>query len=108
MSIETAADRAVFVAAADFGALATYTAAGGGVVSGIAGIFSRPSIEIAIGGLGSLDAKPTFFCTEADLPAAAAGGDVDTLLVAGEGTFKVTALKPDGTGMVLIVLGRSV
>ena len=107
MPIETAADRAVFVAADDFGALATYTPAGGVAVPGIAGIFSRPSIEVALDTVTALDAKPTYFCRSADLPDAAAGDAGDALAIEGAGSFEVISLKPDGSGMTLIVLGKA-
>lgn len=105
MPIESAADRAVFVSAADFGALASYTPAAGGGSTAVAGIFDRPTIVVALNEAASLDAGPTFLCRQGDLPAGARGDAGDQLTVAGVGGFAVLSLEPDGQGMALLRLG---
>lgn len=101
--IETAADRAALVSDEDFGTLGTYQAEGGGSAL-LAGIFDRPTIEISLGDAQSIDAKPTFYCASADVPSGATG-EGDTLQI-GDTLYKVFALKPDGTGMTRIHLGK--
>ncbi|WP_146101308.1 hypothetical protein [Bradyrhizobium sp. AC87j1] len=108
MPIESAADRAVFVSAADFGALATYAPAAGGGSTAVAGIFDRPTIDAALNEAASLDARPTFLCQQADLPGAADSDAGDQLTVAGVGAFEVLSIEPDGQGMVLLRLGALV
>lgn len=102
--IETAADRAALVSDEDFGTLGTYQVTGGGASALLAGIFDRPTLEISLGDAASIDAKPTFYCASADIPPAAAG-EGDTLQI-GDTLYKVFALKPDGTGMTRIHLGK--
>lgn len=103
MPVESAADRAQFVNANDFGIVASYTPVGGPAVS-VTGIFNRPHLSIAMGDAATSDAQPTFYCRGADLPADASGGGRDLMLIAGE-TFQVVSLQPDGTGMTLLALG---
>ncbi|MEY9110399.1 hypothetical protein ABH999_006595 [Bradyrhizobium yuanmingense] len=105
MPIETAADRAVFLNADEFGAEGVYTPAGGLASDPFAGIFDRPSIGTELNQVAAIDARPTFLCRAADLPAAANGDAGDRLAVAGEGGFEVVAIEPDGQGMVLLRLG---
>ena len=108
MPIETAADRAVFLNADEFGASAVYTpAAGGGASDPIAGQFDDPSRASSLGAIGAIDAVPTFFCQVADLPGAAVGDAGDVLAIAGGYTWQVTAIEPDGTGMALLRLAAA-
>ncbi|WP_440640274.1 head-tail joining protein [Bradyrhizobium sp. PUT101] len=107
MPIETAADLAVFLNADEFGAEGVYTPAGGVASNPFAGIFDRPSISTELNQVASIDARPTFFCREVDLPAAADGDAGDRLAVAGVGSFEVVAIEPDGQGMALLRLGAS-
>jgi len=108
MPIETTIDRAVFVNADEFGAVAVYTPAGGAASDPISGIFDDPAISVSFNEAASLDARPTFFCADA-LPDAAETGAEDTLAVtvAGvvKGPFVVVSILPDGQGMVLLSLG---
>lgn len=106
MPIESAADRAVFVNADEFGTTAVYTPAGGAASDPIAGQFDDPSRSAAVSDvLATIDARPTFFCAVSALPDAADGDTGDQLDVAGGGSFEVTSIEPDGTGMVLLRLG---
>jgi len=111
MTVESLADRLTFLSPADFGAIATYTPAGGPAVPGIAGIFNRPHVDTSVSvspfDVTTSDARPTFLCRTADLPPAARGGEEagDTLTVGTE-TYRVIDLQPDGTGMTVVKLGR--
>lgn len=107
MAVESAADRAVFVSTDDFGASAVYTPAGGAASDAIAGIFDRPSMAVEMTEAASIDARPTFWCREADLPDGAEGDAGDELVVTGESTFTVWSIEPDGQGFVLLRLGAS-
>ena len=105
MPVESAADRLAFLSPDEFGDEASYMPAGGAATAGIAGIFDNPSLSIATGdGAAVIDARPTFYCRSADLPAEAQGGGVgDTLLVRGV-AYGVANIEPDGTGFALIAL----
>lgn len=105
MPIETAADRLAFLSTDEFGAEGSYAPAAGGGSTTIAGIFDRPSISTDLNQAASLDARPTFYCREADLPGVADGDAGDQLTVAGEGAFEVVSIEPDGQGMALLRLG---
>lgn len=105
MPIETDADRAVFVNPDEFGAIAIYTPAGGSASPPFNGRFDDPSVGVDLNDAMTVDSRPTLFCRESDLPAGAAGDAGDALAIAGEGTFSVVSLEPDGTGMVLLRLG---
>lgn len=104
MPVETDADRAAFLSADEFGAEAIYTPEGGAASNPIPGIFDRPSIGVGINDVGAVDARPTFCCRAAALPAGADADAEDRLDVTGDGTFKVFSIEPDGTGMVLLRL----
>lgn len=105
MPVETDADRLVFVDPDDFGVVVTYTPAGGGGASFNA-LFNRPSIDFAVGEVAAVDRDPWLTCRSSDVPAGARGGDVgDTVTVASE-TWRVVAIKPDGSGMTRIDLGK--
>ncbi|WBL75601.1 hypothetical protein I3J27_21450 [Bradyrhizobium xenonodulans] len=108
MSIESAADRAVFLNADEFGAEGIYTRAAGAASDPFSGIFDRPSISTDLNQVASIDARPTFFCRMADLPGAADGDAGDQLAVTGEGAFEVVSIEPDGQGMALLRLGALV
>lgn len=107
MPVESAADRAVFLSADEFGATAVYTPFGGAASPAFAGLFDDPSRAAAsLGGLVStVDARPSFFCAEVDLPDGASGDASDQLAIDGAGAFEVTSIEPDGAGMVLLRLG---
>jgi hypothetical protein len=104
MPIESDADRAIFTNADEFGALAIYTPAGEAASDPFTGQFDDPSRSASIGSIGALDTTPTFYCQAASVPSSANGDAGDVLAIGGD-TFLVTALEPDGTGMVLLRLG---
>jgi hypothetical protein len=107
MAVETAADRAVFLAADDFGVEAVYTPAGGAAGPTFCGLFDAPTISVAVGDEAeTLDARATFFCRAADLPEGAEGGAGDTITL-GDATYEVAAIEPDGQGMTLLRLARA-
>ncbi len=112
MPIETAADRLAFLSVDEFGAEGSYAPSGGGGSPVIAGIFDRPSISADLNQVATIDARPTFCCRAADLPAAADGDAGDQLGVTAEGvfvgTFEVVSIEPDGQGMALLRLGALV
>lgn len=106
MTIESDADRNVFVATDDFGVIGTYVAANGGS-SDVVGVFDRPHMAAFAGTISTSDWRPTFLVISSDLPGGAAGGDAgDTITLDGV-TYAVAALEPDGTGMTLVILGRN-
>jgi hypothetical protein len=110
--VESAADRAVFVSADDFGVVASYTRAGGGAVD-VPGIFDDPTLMVSLGERAmSQDSRPTLLCRQADLPVGAAEGSVDTVAithpVSGVAlTFRVATIEPDGQGMALLALAAA-
>lgn len=107
MAVESASDRAVFVNSDDFGASAVYTPAGGAASDPFNGVFDRPSMAVEMNEASTIDARPTFWCREDDLPNDAEGDDGDTLAVSGEGTFTVFSIETDGQGFALLRLGAS-
>lgn len=105
MPVETDDDRLVFVDPDDFGVAVTYMPAAGGGATFNA-LFGRPSIDFALGEIVAVDRDPWLTCRSSDVPSAASGGDVgDTVTIAGE-TWRVVAIKPDGSGMTRIDLGK--
>lgn len=109
MPTETAADRAAFVNADEFGAVAIYTLFGGAAVPLAGGIFDDPHLSVVLGEAATDDSRPTFTLPTADLPPDAApdAGDTIEVEVEGEGgvTYKVVGFEPDGTGFTRLVLG---
>lgn len=105
MAVESAADRAAFVSTDEFGTSAVYTPAGGAASDPIAGIFDRPSTSTVFNDAVTLDTRPTFLCPDSLLPGDAETGAGDQIAVDGEGTFEVSSIEPDGTGMALLLLG---
>lgn len=103
MSIETAADRSVFLDPSEFGDEAIYALAGGGGAT-ITGIFDGPTVAAGQGDVLALDVRPTFLCRESDVPAGADAEAEDALSVRGM-EFIVFAIEPDGQGMALLRLG---
>lgn len=102
MSIESDADRLVFVSASDFGVAATYTAVSGGAARAVAGIFDNDYLEIEGQGEASASSlQPRFVCRTSDLTNGGREGDV---LVIAAATYKVTVPRPDGTGMTTLWL----
>lgn len=98
MSVETAADRAHFLA--DFGVSVVYDAAGGPET--ITGILD--AAFVAAGEIGSTSIathEATLTVRAEDLPDGAAPGD--TAMVDGT-AYRVREIQPDGTGMAFVLL----
>lgn len=92
--IETASDRAVFVA--DFGTSASW---GGGTV---VGIFHNGTVAVdQFEGPGVLNRRATLSLPEAQLPSGAGEGDAVTI---GAVSYVVKSVEPDGTGWCLVRL----
>lgn len=77
----------------DFGTAATIGAAT------VTGIFDIPTAEA----FGMLGTGPTFTCAASDVAGVAAGQAVTINSVG----YTVTAVKPDGTGLTVLVLDKS-
>ena len=103
MTVETDADRAAFVDVDDFGVAATYTPAGGTALV-IHGIFDA-EYNAALGDIQALVAtdQPQFLCRTSDVAAARHG---DALAIGGA-SYVVVEVRPDGTGMTVLVLNES-
>lgn len=105
MPVESAADRASFLAAAEFGVSATYTPVGAGAVA-LTGIFDNDWLDLDVEGeVGVASRSPRFLCATADLTAAGGTTPDATLVVAGV-TYKIRVVKPDGTGMTELKLEK--
>ncbi len=107
MAIESAADRAVFLDADDFGISATYTPVVGSAVS-VEGIFDSGYEEVSLP--GSIDvslslSRSRLVVRTADLPSAAADGDAVTISGA---NYTVKVLSADGEGMTELIMVKEV
>lgn len=103
MPVESAADRAAFVNADEFGTSAVYRPADADAVT-LNGVFDEPT-EQRFDGPGINVGVPTFLVRTADLPEEAAPGDhtADRITI-GARTFAPREQAPDGTGMTLLTL----
>lgn len=102
MTVESAADRAAFLA--DFGVTVTWTR--GAAPSTLTAIFDRPAILVDAGEQTLIDRDASLICREADLPSGADAGD--PIAVAGEvGSFLCQAIRPDGQGMAMVDLRKA-
>jgi hypothetical protein len=101
MGVESAADRRAFFATAEFGSTAAYRAGGTATRVDVDGIFDNGYAGPQLGGLVAEAREITFRCAADDLPAAQQG---DTLTIAGV-VYRVQSARPDGTGLLLLVLG---
>lgn len=101
MPVESAADRAAFVSADDFGVAATWVSAGGSAT--VNGIFDAEYqlLTTALLDEGQEGATPVLHCRTADIPADAAHGDTVTI---DSTDYTAVEFKPDGTGMSLVRL----
>lgn len=101
MPIESADDRAAFIV--DFGVTVTWAGAGGTFL----GIFDRPSIMVeGLSEMTVIDRDASLLCLEADLPDGA--GEGDSIAVDGESqAYRCQALRPDGTGFVIVDLKKA-
>ena len=97
MAVESAADRAIFLSANDFGVSATI---GGSTVSGI---FDNDFVEVDTGGgVPFAMQQPRFLCRTADVSSAAEG----TAATISGVSYKVAVREDDGTGMTVLVLEK--
>ncbi|ODN69550.1 head-tail joining protein [Methylobrevis pamukkalensis] len=100
-----------------FGDHGVVTPAGGSARPAVAGIFDRPAVDVGaftssddVDGLGFVSGAPMFTCRTADLPAGITDGDglvvrdADAVLI---GSFVVREVRPDGTGMTVLVLEKA-
>ena len=106
MPVESSADRAVFLAAADFGIVAAYSQNEGPEVQ-VVGIFDRQHLAIEAGEAGVTGFAVTFTCRAEDLAPLTFGKPLqgDRLTIAGE-RWRIVEPQPDGTGMVTLILRR--
>lgn len=96
-------DLGAFFDVEDFGTAATWFAGGTGSGVEVFGIFSNGFASPSLGPLSAADAEITFRCAEADVPGVARG---DTLKVSAT-TYRLVEPRPDGTGLVVLVLKRT-
>ena len=109
MSVETAADRAVFVSANDFGVSATYTPSGGAAATlsvifdktyfedqALAGITGHQPIALA----GIAGHQPMALARTSDLTGTIVGGT----LVVSSVTYTIVNAEDDGTGFTPLIL----
>jgi len=96
-------DLGAFFDTDDFGTAATWFAGGTGSGAEVLGIFSNGFASPSMGPLAAADSEITFRCAAADVPGVARG---DTLRVDGT-TYRLVEPRPDGTGLVVLVLKRS-
>lgn len=114
MPVESAADRLMFLAAADFGCVVTYTAFGGAAVPNIAGIFDNDflSVEDSDNSAANYSRSPRFTCRSADLVGDGAEGDMIVITSAPSQpelvgrSYRCTVPHADGTGMAVLWLER--
>jgi hypothetical protein len=104
MPVETAADRANFLTAADFGVVAVYTAVSGGAARPISGIFDHAWAEITVGlEVGINSVSPRILVQTADLTS---GGREQDLWVIEGVNYGSVDNQPDGTGMTSVRLEK--
>jgi hypothetical protein len=107
MAVESAADRATFLSADDFGSTVTYVSANTGTPVSITGIFDAEYVEYRTDGDAAVaSVSPMFLCRTADLAATDNGGDEGDYVVIGEETYVCRIFRPDGTGMTAIMLEK--
>lgn len=94
MAVETAADRAIFFAVADFGVAATYRR--NSTDSTVNGIFDNEFVQVEVAEVPYDSTEPVFYCRTADLPSGYTVGDrltVDSVY------YTIREFQPDGTGV---------
>ena len=107
MPIETAADRAVFVSADEFGVGVSYTQ-GVAAAATFAAIFDNEYLLVDAGEAGVTSVAPALTCRSDDLAMLGAGeARVDDQAVVNGVTYRVSDVRPDGTGMVVLILERA-
>ena len=105
MGVESAADRAMFLSAADFGVSATYRSASNlSRVSTILGIFDAAHLSVDVGsGVPVSSTNPIFTCRTSDLTDG--GSEGDRLTIDGK-DYLVRDVQSDGTGMTVLELEK--
>lgn len=104
MAVESAADRAVFINADEFGEEMSWTV--GASTSTVSGIPDTGSVRLDMqDGAGALDRRVTLLCRQADIPTGAAKGNAVTFRSA---AHTVKSIEPDGEGMALVRLELTV
>jgi len=91
-------DLLLFFSAAEFATPAT--------LDGVAvlGIFDRPYAEASFGAFGAAAASQPTYTLPTDQAVSPAG---KVLVVSGIGTFLVAEVRPDGTGITVLILERA-
>lgn len=118
MPVETAADRLTFLSADEFGCEVTYTPVGGGLPLTVVGVFDSDFIAVDVGGeVPAATRQPRLHCRVDDLTLGGKEGDVIAitalqLAAAGldtnsAGSYRVSVVQPDGTGMVTVALEKT-
>jgi hypothetical protein len=101
MAVESAADRAIFLSANDFGQSATFTHST--TTTTIYGIFDNEYVEVDLGGqVNFASVQPKFLVRTADVSTAVE----DDTIVTGGVTYKIKVVQPDGTGMTTLILEK--
>lgn len=93
-------DLAPFFNADDFGTQGRWFSGGTGAGVDVVGVFDNGFASPSLGALSSADREIVFRCAAADIVGVARG---DTLKVAGV-TYRIVEARPDGTGVVILVL----
>lgn len=104
MTIESAADRAVFMDADGFGQAVTLARSAGGASVAFTAIFDSAYLLAETGQSSVATVAPVLTCRDDDLPS---GGVAfgDTVVVAGT-VYKIRDIQPDGTGIVVLLLEK--
>ncbi len=106
MAIESASDRAVFLAVDDFGIAATYTPSGGSAVS-LNGLFDSGYEEVDLPGAIDVSlalSRSRLVVRTADLPSGAADGDEVTI---SGSDYTVKIIASDGEGITELIMVKS-
>jgi len=94
VAVESATDRAVFFAVADFGTAATYQRVA--TNSTINGIFDNEFVQVEVAEVPYDSVEPVFYCQTADLPTGYTVGDRLTVNAV---YYTIREFQPDGTGV---------
>jgi hypothetical protein len=102
VSVESAADRAAFLA--DFGVPVDWTV-GATTTSDILVLFDNGAVPAeSLEGLGVITKRATITLPEADMPSGA-GGESDVIAI-GAATYRPKNPMPDGTGFMVVTLEK--
>lgn len=96
MGVENAADRAAFFNTDDFGVVATING------TEVNGIFDNEYIDV----LDVAGTSPAFTCATADLAAITPAVARGTSVTISGTAYTIQNIKPDGTGMTVLVLSE--